>query len=163
MSEGHDAHAAALAHARAALLDGRAGEASVRATGTLLSPLPIVDPAGAAAGWLVPVAAGERLLGFVQLDARLRFHRYSSFQRRSGQVEDCPLVADWTDPAVVAKRALTTVAGGALVGPPVLSYDRHPDRVAWRVVVRGRDGRQHRLHVTGSLVSPVLEEGAGAS
>jgi hypothetical protein len=143
---------AALARARAAVAAGEAGDSWVRTVGELLDPIPIVSPTGASAGWFVPMAVGEQLVGFVQLDPELRYRRYAGFQRQTGQTQGCPRVREWTDREVIEARALSAV-GGRVLAAPVLSYDRHPDRVAWRVEMQGADGRRRVAYVAGTFVA----------
>lgn len=151
---------AALARAQAAVAAGLAGDSWVRTVGRLLAPIPIVSPTGVAAGWFVPMAVGEQLVGFVQLDSELRYHRYAGFQRQSGQTQGCPLVREWTDPDAIEARAVS-ILGGRVIGTPVLSYDGHPDRIAWRVDVLGADGRTHVAFVAGTFVAESRSDESG--
>ena len=75
------------------------------------------------------MTAGDRILGFLVVGLDLVIHRWSTFQRREGDLESCPLAADWLDVEVIRARA-EAFAGGA-VGEPRLSYDGMPDRIAW--------------------------------
>jgi hypothetical protein len=116
----------------------------VAASGVVEEPLPIVDPAGRHERWFVPVVVDHRLAGFFVVGLDLVVHRWSTFQRRPESLEGCPPAADWLDPTVIAGRA-AEVAPGEPTGPPVLGYDRAPDRIAWRVPVGGRT-----VHVAGT-------------
>jgi hypothetical protein len=89
----------------------------------------IVDPAGAPAGWLVPVTAGEDLVGFVQVSPAGAFMRYAGFPH--------PVDAQhWLDPAHVLRVARSKAPRGARLSAPVLTYDRVPSRVVWAVRAR---------------------------
>lgn len=113
----------------------------------------VVDPEGVRQRWFVPVVlhdtSGDRdddgnsgdsdsselqpvLVGFFVLGLDLVVHRWSSFQRRAGSLDGCPPAATWLDPATIASRARTVTATEP-TGPPMLSYDGAPERLAWAV------------------------------
>jgi hypothetical protein len=94
-------------------------------------------PAGDLDSWFVALTAEERLVGFFQLEPDLRVHRYSSFQRRRGAIDECPPAAAWLDPSEIGMRARAAARSGEELGEPVLSYDGSRDRLAWRVPVLG--------------------------
>lgn len=105
----------------------------------LEDPIPVVGPDGRHERWFVATVVADRIVGFVVVGGDVPIPRWSTFQRSPGHLDACPAAADWLDPTVVAARA-TEVAGGAHPsGPPVLSYDGVPDRLAWRVTLD--DGR----------------------
>ncbi len=108
-----------------------AADAYARRHGRLLEPLRVVSPAGDPAGWMVPVGYDDALLGFVQLRADGRFHRYSSFLRGNDSVHVCPRLGDWLDTATILERARAAVGDAVELQAPVLSYDTNPDRLAW--------------------------------
>src|SRR5512141_1683145 len=106
-------------------------------------PIPIEGPAGHA-GWLVGVVAHDRLLGFVQFGASGREVRTSWFPARTS-LDECPLAATWLDPATIAASASGQASPGETLGMPVLTYDRDPGRLLWRVPTLRRGRR------TGSI------------
>jgi hypothetical protein len=120
--------------------------------GELLDPLPIRSPGGEPAGWWVGLGAGGKLLGFLQLDEALRFRRFSSFQRRPGDLASCPALADWTDPALIRERARAHAAPDDRLSAPFLSFDANPDRIAWAVPATGPHGEQKVIFVAGNAV-----------
>ena len=76
--------------ARTAVAAGRTG--ILGAEDARYEPLPIVTPNGELAGWFIGLVDRDRLLGYVQLDADLRYHRASWF----GGIGQA--AADWLDP-----------------------------------------------------------------
>jgi hypothetical protein len=147
-----DADLAADARLRAA--DAIAGglAAEPRAAEADLRAVPIVGADGSAAGWFVGVVVGERLAGFVQLDAGLGFRRYASFAGRE------PAAADWLEPGRVREIAGAALRPGEVADEPVLGFDRSPVRVGWIVPVRTVEGGRRRLMVAGG---PAFELGPG--
>ncbi len=147
----HDPVTAAEASriAEDALASGLADDAFARAHGRWLPPLRITDAAGTAAGWMVPLAFEDRLLGFAHLGDDGTFHRYAAFHQRPRDVENCPSVASWTDPRTIRARARLAVDADARLTDPVLTSDGSPDRLVWRVTAIDRDGRRRHVHVAG--------------
>jgi hypothetical protein len=92
-----------------------------------------VAPEGSAAGWFVPSVDGDLIVGFHHLDPDLQPRRWSEFatavQARS-----------WVDPGAIAEVASGALQAGETLGTPFLTYDRNPDRLAWRVPVGGPAG-----------------------
>jgi hypothetical protein len=132
--------------AEEAITSGKAGHVH-GAGGRLLDPVPVRSPDGAPAGWFVPVARDDSLLGFIQLDAAGRFHRSSMFPP-GAKVG----TADWLDAATIRSRARSQMDPEEELGEPVLSYDGHPDRLAWLVTSTRPDGRTRRVFVAGAAV-----------
>lgn len=130
--------------ARTALTTGAAGIPG--ADRARLEPIPIVGPDAEPAGWFVGLVDGERLIGFIQLDAYLAFRRAGSFGG-AGQA-----AADWLDPRRVLELAARAMKPAERPGRPVLSYDTHPDRIGWIVPLETSDGRTRRLMVAGTSV-----------
>jgi hypothetical protein len=138
-------------------------------------PVPVRPPdsgAGADAAvvmWFVPVTAGERLLGFALVETpsvpsvpwvpfgrggvepAARIRRWSTFQRRDGDLGSCPPARDWTDLPTIAATAVAAVGapGGEPTGEPFLTWERTPEHLVWEVPVGGR-----RVHVAGSSAWP---------
>src|SRR5262249_47946884 len=104
-------------------------------SGTLLEPVPIHSPdGGEIAGWLIGIAVGDRLAGFMQLGPDLTFRRYSTFQRHPPSLDGCPQVADWLDRPRILDRAHSQATAGEQLAEPFLTYDQSPDRLAWAIL-----------------------------
>jgi hypothetical protein len=139
--------------AQEAIASGEAGD--LRGTGgSLLDPVPVRSPAGEPAGWFVPVARGDALLGFIQMDVAGRFHRSATFAP-GAKVR----TSDWLDADTIRKRARRQVGPEDDLGEPVLSYDGSPDRLAWLLVAAGPDGRERRVFVAGTAAWRAPERG----
>jgi len=119
---------------------------------TVGEPLPVFDAAARQHSWLVPLQRGSRLAGFAQLSMQLEPLRVSSFQRDPSRYDECPDVADWTDPARILQRAATQARSDEQLSQPVLSFDGDPSRLAWRVEAQDSAGRQRVLYVAGNVV-----------
>lgn len=141
--------------ARQALESGVADEPL--AEGAELRPVAVETPERTPAGWVVGVVVGDRLAGFVQLDAGLRFRRYASFARAAG-LEGSPSADDWLDRDTVLARARERLWPGESVADLYLGYDRSPDRVAWIVRVAGPEGEERTLLVAGEDVSELRSD-----
>lgn len=136
----------------ALLATGLIGDAALREAGTVLEPIPVVDPGGALDSWFCPIAVEDKLAGFAQLLPDLTLMRYSSFERRPGDRTDLPDAATWTDPAAVRELAATAIRPDETLGDPVLSYDRSPARIAWKVAAVDAGGRSRTIYIAGSHV-----------
>jgi hypothetical protein len=111
--------------------------------GELQEPVPVHTPDGAEiAGWFVGMALGDRLTGFLQLQADLSFRRYSSFQHH-------PRLADWLDRSQILDRARSQAASGEQLTDPFLTYDQSPDRLAWAVKATDSKGQESTIYVAG--------------
>jgi hypothetical protein len=143
----HDEEAAA--RARAVAVDALARSLAVepRASEATLVPRPLESPGRTPAGWLVWLIAGGRVLGAVQLAVDLTFRRYASFGERA------PPAEEWLEPATAAARVRRLLAPGEEIEEVFQSYDSNPDRFAWRVRVRGYEGRPRLFVVAGTDVS----------
>lgn len=133
-----------------ALSGGLADDPLARSRGRLLEPVVIQSPDGERAGWLVPVGLDGLMLGFVQLALDGTFRRYATFHSRPLSSAGCPLLADWLDPDVITSRARTLLSPGSRLDDPVLTYDRHPDRVAWLVRAVAPDGTSSAVMIAGA-------------
>lgn len=128
-------------------LNSLEAEAAIDADGgTVLDPVPIHSPDGAAGGWFVPVEESGLLRGFVQVDAHGRFHRYSMF------TGDGVAPSSWIDPAAIVARAGTIAEPHEQLGAPTLTWDRSPDRLVWRVVATDPRGGTRAIFVAGTVV-----------
>jgi hypothetical protein len=104
--------------------------------------------------WFLPRTRADRLVGFELQAPDGRSMRVSSFERQPGRWQDCPLAADWLDPAQVRARAATLAAPDEATGEPRLSFDGVIDRLAWAVPLRAPDGRSRWVFVAGSSAWP---------
>ena len=117
-----------------------------------LRPVVVETPERTPAGWLVGVVVGEKLAGFVQLDADLGFRRYASFARAAG-LEGSPRADDWLDRETVLARARGKLRPGETVADLHLGYHTSLDRVGWLVHTGGPGGEARTLLVAGEDVS----------
>jgi hypothetical protein len=122
--------------AKRLLLGGIAGDALVGESGVAGKPIPICSPNRKTVGWFVPVIVADVLAGFMQFDVRCVLRRYSSFQRRPGSVEGCPLTKLWIDREAIRAVAAERLGKGYRPLAPYLTYDRSPDRLVWAVPAR---------------------------
>ena len=118
----------------------------------LFEPIPVQDPDGSLNSWFVPVVVGEKLLGFLQFTKDLTLLRSSTFQREVGSMDDCPDAADWIDMATIQSRVREEASPGEVLGDPVLSYDKHPSRLAWAVTATSPSGEIRTFMVAGRYV-----------
>jgi hypothetical protein len=144
------------AAARRLLESGAVGDDGTRRGGTVGTPVPVRAPSGALHSWFVPVVVDdERLAAFLQLLPDETLMRFSSFTAP-------PPAADWLDAKTILRRARTGQRPGETPGPPFLTYDRNPDRLAWGVIFTGADGAERLVLVAGDAVySPPAGGGVG--
>jgi hypothetical protein len=138
--------------ARRLLAAGSVGDELLRRSATVLHPVPVLEPGGGLRSWFVPLAVGEVLAAFFQFMPDGTLMRFSSFQRRPGELAGCPAAADWLDAGRIQARAETLLRPGESAGDPFLSFDRSPDRLVWAVPV-ARSGAETRfVYVAGESV-----------
>jgi hypothetical protein len=113
-------------------------------------PLAVLNADGSQHSWFVPLQVGTKLAGFAQLLPSLTPLRFSGFQHSPDNYDNCPDVADWTDPDRVLARAKAIARPDEELSQPVLSYDQHPDRLAWRVTATSSSGVSRSLFVAGT-------------
>lgn len=126
------------------------GDPLARTRGRLATPIPIRHPAhGAVDGWFVGVLVDDRLIGFLQLTAGREMRRYASFPRHADA--PAPGVAPdlWLDPDRVRHRAAALARDDEILSTPVLTYDRSPDRLAWRLEATPPDGQPRHIWLAG--------------
>lgn len=116
--------------------------------GEVQPPIPIVAPDGQPHSWFVGIVVGDVLVGYFQFGLEAEFLRYSTFQRDPGSTKGCPPRGSWLVPEQVLACARRVVAGKP-VEAPVLTYDRNPSRIVWRVGIRGAEGKEHLVYVAG--------------
>lgn len=150
-------------HERAELLvtSGLAGDRFLRDKGQIGQPIEVQGPGGARHSWFVPVTVGERLAGFLQLLPDLAFLRYSSFQRREGELEGCPEARLWLDREAIRATAREEACAEEELGEPVLSFDGSPERIAWAVPARAPGGEERTIFVAGATAWTRETGGAG--
>lgn len=132
---------------------GLIGDATLPEAARVLEPIRVAEPDGDRLhSWFVPVAVGDRLAGFAELLPDLQFARYSSFQRRPEDTMGLPDLTTWTDPETIRQQAGRVSRPDETLGEPILTYDREPARLAWRVRATDSEGRSRTLFVTGDYV-----------
>jgi hypothetical protein len=137
------------------------GDAPVNASGRVESPVAVLTPSGQLHSWFVPVTVGDRLAGFVQFMPDGAFMRFSSFQRRAGDLAGCPVAADWLDSNRIKGRAEALRRPDETSGDPFLTYDKVPDRLAWAVPLTGADGTARLVYVVGETVYESASDESG--
>ena len=142
----------AVQTARQLLETGDMADAWTRKNGEVGLALSVESPRGEVRSWFVPVAHKGRLLGFFELTPEFSPLRYSSFQRREGQMDGCPPAADWLDHPTILRRAAKLLRPGESAGEPYLSYDALPSRLAWAVPVTSPAHRERIVFVAGEAV-----------
>jgi hypothetical protein len=138
--------------ARQLLASGSVGDEPLRLSATVGSAVSVLNPGGGLHSWFVPVTVGDRLAAFFQFLPDGTLMRFSSFQRRPGELDDCPPVADWLDPDRIRARAEVQRRTDETTGEPFLSYDRTPDRLVWAVPLSDDRGDVRLLYVAGETV-----------
>ena len=130
---------------------GIAHDALIQKLGKIGPAIAIVSPDGELDSWFVAITVGEKLAGFLQLDRSLRLLRYSTYQRRPGSVDDCPLASTWLDITAISERARTKADPHDRLSTPVLSYDANPSRIAWLVKATAPDRRPKTIFIAGEF------------
>ncbi len=151
MAEEHDSNAI-LARAQNLLRGGTFGSDQAIQSGRIETPVAVLAPEGSLHSWFVPVTVGNKLNGFFQFLPDGTFMRFSSFQRRPGDLSTCPAAADWLDPVVIKARAEVQRRPNETTGRPFLTYDRTPDRLVWAVPFTNARGEVRLVYVAGETV-----------
>ena len=144
--------AEALRKARDLLQSGAMADAWTASHGDVQTPLPVEHPRGHLRSWFVPLTCGDQLLGFFELSPELVPMRYSTFQRRPGELSQCPQATSWIDSSAVKAKARTVLRPGESMDEPFLSYDSVPSRLAWAVPIVGPRGAERLVFVAGNAV-----------
>jgi hypothetical protein len=148
-----------LKRARELLRSGKTGGLTIRKSGHVEQPIPVLGPNRDLHSWFVPVTVGELLTGFFEFQPDLTLMRYSSFQRREDSLEGCPTSESWID-AKSIRRRIDNDAPDEKVRELFLSYDKAPSRLAWVVVLESSDGTSRSLYVAGNAVWEATPPGA---
>jgi hypothetical protein len=114
------------------------------------TPIPVRDPTGGLAAIFVPVSADGYLAGFFVLTPQLELQRYSTFCSGPDDIDRCPSLGSWTDPATITDTA-RGIDGFEPRDAPYLTYDGNSERLAWRVDGADGDDRPAAVFVTGSF------------
>jgi hypothetical protein len=145
-----DAGAArAKALARRYLDDGSFGDEQVRRSAAIAAPLLVAGPRREPHSWLVGLTQGDRLVGLFQFLLDGTVMRYSTFQRRPGDLTHSPPARDWLDGEAASARAAARARDGETIEDVWLTFDRNPDRIVWAVSLRGSNGEMRTLYVAG--------------
>lgn len=145
--------------ARRLLESGGVGDDLLRRSGAVLRALPVLAPGGGLHSWFVPVKVGDLLAAFFQLLPDGTLMRFSSFQRRPGELAGCPDAADWLDSDRIKARAVVKRRTKETTGEPFLTYDRTPDRLVWAVPLTHPRGQARLIYVAGESVYAPPPEG----
>jgi hypothetical protein len=138
--------------ARELFMIGKFGDEPLRRSATVNCALPVVSPEGELHSWFVPVTVGDRLVAFFQFLSDGIIMRFSSFQHRPGEYDNCPLAEDWLKPDKIKANAATQRQKNETVGKPILTYDLSPDRLAWVVPFTNEHGEVRLVYVAGKAV-----------
>jgi len=141
----------AAAEAGRLLAGGRMAGAFLRERAQIGTALPVTGPEGEILFWFVPVVAGDLIAGYFRADAALSDWRWSSFQRRPDTLAGCPPAALWLDEDAIRQKALAVARPDETASAPLLSFDRVPDRIAWRVRLVSRGGGSRDVFVAGHV------------
>lgn len=108
-------------------------------------PVTVHDVTGAAAYWLVPLEARDRVIGAARVDARGRVMTIGVTCRTPQRIVDCPRVVTGLTAEEAAARACSEAAleAGETPSPPRFVHDGPPGREAW-LVETSRGGRPYR-------------------
>ncbi len=120
--------------------------------------IPIRDAHGVLHSWFVPVLVEDQLAGFFRVDPQGRDWSWSSFQRRPDTLAGCPAANLWLDLEAIRQRALSLAQPNEVAQTPQLSFDRIPDRLAWRVRLHAPSGEWRDLFVAGTAAWPASPE-----
>ena len=138
--------------AQALFNEGITDSSLIQKIGKVEIPIAIHEPGGDLEAWLVGVVARDKLVGYMRFKDDLELLSYSSFQRKKDSIDECPDTKTWLDPESVLKRANSVAQPGDHLKQPVLSYDQHPDRIAWAVRATGEKGEDKLIYVAGEFV-----------
>jgi hypothetical protein len=138
--------------ARQYLDSGSFGDELVRRSARIAEPLLVVDPHREPHSWLVGLTEGDRLVALFQFMLDGTVMRYSTFQRRPGDLTHSPPVRDWLDGEAASARAVVRARDGETIEDAWLTFDRNPDRIVWAVSLRGSNGEMRTLYVAGHSV-----------
>ena len=141
-----------LKRAREQLRSEETGGFTIRKSGRVEQPTPVLGPKGDLHSWFVPVTVGDLLVGFFEFQPDLTLMRYSSFQRQEDSLEGCPGAESWIDTNAIQRRGETNARPGEKAREPFLTYDGAPSRLAWAVVLESPDGTTRTVHVAGNAV-----------
>lgn len=149
-----DDHETSQIRARALelLRGGNVAADLVTTPGRVETPLAVQAPDGRLHSWFVPVTVGNQIAAFFQFLRDGTFMRFSSFQRRTGELVGCPAAADWLEPNRIQARAQAQRQAEETIGEPFLTYDRSPDRLVWAVPLTNARGEVRFVYVAGKTV-----------
>lgn len=147
------------AHAQHLLRDGTIGGTLVVSSGHIETPIPVQAPDGGLHSWFVPITIGNQLVGFFQFLSDGTYMRFSSFQRRTGELVGCPAAKDWLDLDQIRARAEVERRPDETSSTPFLTYDKSPDRLVWAVHLTDARGAVRSVFVAGQTVYLPLPKG----
>jgi hypothetical protein len=114
--------------------------------GSLGEPMLVRDLSLRPSYWLVPIARGERVVGFARVLPTGQVAAVGTFCRDPARLEDCPrtVTGVTADEAEGRAAARVDAEAGERASPPVFVHDGPPGREAWLVRVSS-PGRGERL------------------
>ncbi len=135
------------------LLDSETfGDEQVRRSAAIAAPLLVVGPHREPHSWFVGLTQDDRLVALFQFLLDGTVMRYSTYQRRAGDLTQSPLARDWLDAEAARTRAAARQRAGEKVEDVWLTFDRSPDRLVWAATLRSREGDGRTLFVAGDSV-----------
>jgi hypothetical protein len=134
------------------LANGSLGDESLSKSATVGCALPVLAPEGELHSWFVPVTMSDKLVAFFQFLPNGVLMRFSSFQRKPGEIDSCPKAEDWLNMDKIQANAAIQRQENETIGKPVLTYDRVPDRLAWVVPLTNERGEVRYVYVAGETV-----------
>jgi len=137
--------------ARQLLDSGSYGDEPVRRSAAIAEPLLVAGPRREPHSWLVGLTIADRLAAVFQFLLDGTVMRYSSYQRKAGDLTHGPPARDWLDADVVRAHATANARPGERIEDLWLTYDRNPDRVVWAARLRG-GASSRTLFVAGDSV-----------
>ena len=131
---------------------GTFGDEQVRRSAAIAEPLLVVGPRREPHSWLVGLTQDDRLVALFQFLLDGTVMRYSTYQRRAGDLTQCPLARDWLDAESARTRAAARQRADENVEDVWLTFDRSPERLVWAATLRSREGGGRTLFVAGDSV-----------
>lgn len=134
------------------LRSGKMGNSLVGMSVKIAMPIEVKESDGRLHSWYVAVTAGNYIAGFFQFLPDGNIVRFSTFQRRAGELSGCPEAGDWLDAERIKSRAATMLQPDETIGEPYLTYDRSPDKLVWSVPLKHAGGAIRSVYVAGKTV-----------
>lgn len=141
-----------LHHAQKLVKSSTDGSFTIRNSGRVEQPIPVLSSDRSLHSWFVPVTVGKVLAGFFEFKSDLTLMRYSSFQRHEDSLQGCPAAELWIDSKAIKHRISKKMHQGEKIRDFFLTYNKAPSRLVWAAVLETLDGAPRTLHVAGNVV-----------